>query len=157
MINPDLSQKVEAFLESGDRSFLQDLLEMDRNNIEGQAVIRYLMNRQHWPLTPESDFATALERLFGEFPERIKRDPVEYIEITSQLIKNSFDYECVVRLPPPPPVEEKKTTRKRKTPQDKRETEEGESGSRVFKSINEVDTQGASERLKKVIEIQRNS
>lgn len=159
MIPSSLTSQVTKFLENGDRSFLETLLSMDRDDIRGQAVVRYLLNRQHWPFTPESDFAQALEHLFGEYPERKKLIPAEYVKTTANLIKEAFDYECVVIVPTPRPAAEAKASpprKSRKSPTVPNE-DEGVSGSRVFKSINEIDTQGASDRLKKVIEIQRSS
>lgn len=160
MIPSSLKNQVDNFLENGDRSFLETLLSMERDDITGQAVVRYLMNRQHWPFTPESDFAAALQHLFGHYPERKKLEAPEYLEKTSHLIRSSFDYECVVHVPiavEKAPAREKPTRARARKVATVPEDEAGQSGSRVFKSINEIDTQGASERLKKVIEIQRSS
>jgi len=144
MIDTSLAKQVNSFLESGDRSFLTALLEMDRNDVSGQAIVRYLMNKRHWPFTPDSDFAQAIQHLFGEYPERIKRAPEEYVKATSELIKQAFDYECVTIVPEPRPEPTPKTKAAPKKSR-KSETvpseEEGESGSRTFKSIAQTDSE----------------
>lgn len=142
-IQSALAEGVKAFLESGDRSFLETMRGLDRNDIEAQATIRYLMQLKHWPFTPDSDFAGLLDHFFGEFPERARRDPEEYQTKTFDLIKSTWDYECVVVVPTPRPAEEKKPAAKTKPkgskkPQMVEDTdgeEEGETGSRTFKSI----------------------
>lgn len=153
-INTSLTSDVKEFLASGDRNFLSHMKASNRNDIECQAVVRYLMQLKHWPLTPESEFAEVMEHLFGEYPERKKRDPKEYQATTFDLIKSSFDYECVEIIPAPAPVttvEEKPKGRKTKKstkpiePEDHHEPE------------SDIDTTGASDRLKRVIAIQRGS
>ena len=163
-ISPQIVTGVKAFLESGDRSFLNELKGLERTDITGQAIVRYLMQLKHWPFTPDSDFAQTLEYFFGHFPERTLLEPAEYQATTFSLIKDAFDYECVVVVPEVrerPAVVEKparKTSRKPATVPDSHvEESEGESGSRSFKTLREMDTTGASERLKQVIAIQRST
>lgn len=161
-INLSLADDVKEFLDSGDRAFLTHLLMSPRDDIESQAVVRYLMQIKHWPFTPESDFAKALDHLFGEYPGRVKRDPKEYQDTTFALIKETFGYECIVVVPEPRPEPKPnpgKVTRRPKMVKEETVEEEGESGSRTFKSLNnsDIDTTGASERLKRTIAIQRGS
>lgn len=161
MINSELGSGVSRFLESGDRSFLATMQSMDRNSIEAQAVIRYLMQIKHWPFTPDSEFAGLLDHFFAEFPERKKLNPQEYQATTFSLIKDTFGYECVVVVPEPRPEPEKKPAKKPTSKRSKpemipEEESEGASGSKTYKSLaGAVDTKGASERLKKTIAIQR--
>lgn len=163
-INGELATGVRLFLESGDRGFTGLLMNMDRNAIEGQAVVRYLMQLKHWPFTPESEFSAALDHLFAEYPGRTKREAQEYQDTTFQLIKETFDYECIVVVPEPRPEPKPNPGKVTRRPKMVKESEteggaqdEGESGSRTFKSLNDsdIDTTGASDRLKKVIAIQR--
>lgn len=150
-ISSDLAGKVRLFLEAGDREFLDTLNGMDRNSIEGQAVVRYLMQLKHWPATADSDFSTALDHLFAEYPERAKRSPQEYRDTTFALIKNTFDYECVVVVVEEAPKAEP-VAKKPKAPK--------ESTRKVLSTNTEprstdINTDGASDRLKNVIAIQR--
>jgi len=149
MINSDLAKGVKLFLEAGDRGFLDLLMGLDRNNIEGQAVVRYLIQLKHWPFTPNSGFSEALDHLFAEYPERAKRDPSEYQAVTFSLIKDAFDYECVVVVPTPRPegVAEKKPKKPTRKPKPVMESE--------VVPDSDIDTTGASDRLKRVIGIQR--
>jgi len=147
MINSDLAQGVRAFLESGDRGFLETLKALDRNDIQGQAVVRYLMQLKHWPFTPDSDFAGILTHLFAEFPERKKLDPTEYQATTFDLIRDTFDYECVVVVPEAKAPIEKKPAKPTRKPKKVTESEEVPDS--------DIDTKGASDRLKRVIAIQR--
>lgn len=146
-IQNGLAEGVKAFLDNGDRGFLTTMRELDRNSIEGQATIRYLMQLKHWPFTPDSDFAGLLEHFFGTFPERKSLEPAEYQAKTASLIKDAWDYECVVVVPEPrPEPEEKKPTVKSKKPKTVKDVaeEEGESGSRTFKSIRQQEADEAS-------------
>ena len=141
-----LAQGVRDFLDSGDRSFLSTMQDMDRNDIEAQATIRYLMQLKHWPFTPDSDFAGLLERFFGQFPDRKSLAPEEYQKTTFDLIKATWDYECVAVVPEPaaPKAEKKPSPAKRssKPAMAKDESdEEGESGSRTFKSIRQQEAE----------------
>ena len=154
-IREDLTGQVRLFLESGDRSFLHTMMDMDRNSIEAQAVVRYLMQLKHWPFTPGTEFSDVMNRFFAEFPERAKRLPEEYRATTFSLIKDSFDYECIeiVPEPKPQPAEEKKQARKTKPAA--RKAEHVVEGHDDDISDVGVDTDGASDRLKRVIAIQR--
>jgi hypothetical protein len=107
------------------------------------------MQIKHWPFTPGSDFSSALDHLFGEYPGRTKRDPQEYQDTTFAMIKEAFDYECVVVVPEPqePKPEKKpnpgKRTSKPRMQSEEESVEEGESGSRTFKSIREHDAENS--------------
>jgi hypothetical protein len=140
LANSSLADDVKEFLDSGDREFVTILRMSPRDDIQAQAVVRYLMQIKHWPFTPDSDFAHALEHLFGDYPERKKVDPVEYKATTEKLILEMFGYQCIEVVPEPAPVEEKaeKPKRGKKSVKEKAD-EEGESGSRTFKSLNELD------------------
>lgn len=141
-IQSELAEGVKAFLDSGDRSFLQTMHGLDRNDIQAQATIRYLMQLKHWPFTPDSDFEGLLDRFFGEYPDRQKLTGPEYQEQTAALIKEAFDYECIVVVPEPAaPKAEKPNPGKRvakpRMQSEEDSVEEGETGSRTFKSIRE--------------------
>jgi hypothetical protein len=144
-IDSKLAEQVKAFLDGGDRSFLDTLQAMDRNDQSGQAVVRYLMQIKHWPFTADSVFSDLLTHFFADCGERTKVDPVDYKAATAKMIKDAFDYECIeiVAEPRPEPKPNPgKVTRRPKMISEAEDTkddsEEGESGSRVFKSINEA-------------------
>lgn len=137
-INMSLVSDVKEFLDSGDRSFLTILRTGDRNDIEGQAVVRYLMQLKHWPFTPESDFAEALDHLFGEYPERKKIEPAEYQATTEKMILEAFGYQCIEVKPEPAKVEEKVEKPKKAKVTKQKSDEEGESGSRTFKRLKDA-------------------
>jgi hypothetical protein len=117
---------------------------LDINDIQAQATIRYLLQIKHWPLTPDSDFARIMDRFFGEAPGRTKLSGADYQEATAQIIKSTWGYECVAVVPVV--REEKlnpgKPTRRPKMIKDNAE-DEGETGSKTFKSINQLDDQPA--------------
>ena len=141
-INLALASDVKEFLDSGDRAFLTHLLMSPRDDIECQAVVRYLMQLKHWPMTPDSDFSKALEHLFGDYPERPKRDAAEYQQLTKDMIQQAFGYECVTIVPEAKPAVEAKPNPGKRTSKPRMQSEaesleEGESGSRTFKSIRE--------------------
>jgi hypothetical protein len=146
-IQSALAEGVKAFLESGDRSFLETMRGLDRQDIEGQATVRYLMQLKHWPFTPDSDFAGLLDHFFGAFPDRKSLSPEEYQAKTFDLIKSTWGYECVVVVPEPRPEPEakkpavkSKASKKPLTVKEDSE-EEGESGSRTFKSIRQQEAE----------------
>lgn len=159
-ISHGLATQVRLFLEAGDKSFLSTLAEMDRNNIEGQAVVRYLMQKKHWPFTPESEFSSALTHLFGHYPDRPARDPQEYRDTTFALIKETFDYECIVVVPEPKAETEEKPAKKpaaRKPARAANRSSASHSDDHEEVASTDIDTTGASDRLKRVIGIQRGS
>lgn len=141
-INPQLIEGVNSFKEKADRSFLNLLREMDRNDIQGQATIRYLIQLKHWPFTPDSEFAGLLEHFFGSYEGRKSLSPQEYQNTTFEMIKSAWGYECVLPVvePKEPVVEKTKSSRKASKPKMVSEDslEEGESGSKTFKSINQA-------------------
>ena len=147
-IQNTLVEGVKTFLDSGDRSFLDTMQGLDRNSIEAQATIRYLMQLKHWPLTPDSDFAGLLDRFFGEYPERTKMDAETYRQTTFDMIKSAWQYECIVVLPEPKAEAEDmpkkpargKAAKKSHMVKDD-EGEEGETGSKTFKSIREQEAE----------------
>lgn len=167
-LNTKLVTEVNAFLEGADRSFISTLAGLERNDIMGQATVRYLMRKGHWPFTPGSEFSGLLDHFFAAYPDKVVVDPVEYQAKTFEIIKNAWGYECEAIIVIPKPVEEKKSNPGKRSKKPVMEAdpdyapggfeEGGETGSRKFKSINELsedDTKGASGRLKKVIAIQR--
>lgn len=146
-INSALADGVKAFLASGDRSFLATMQGLDRNDIEAQATVRYLMQLKHWPFTPDSEFEGLLNHFFGTYPDRVQVAPADYQAKTFDLIKNTFDYECVVVVPEPaaPKAEKPNPGKRASKPRMQSEAdsvedgEEGETGSRTFKSIREAE------------------
>lgn len=154
-INHELATQVRLFLEAGDKSFLDTLNGLDRNDIEGQAVVRYLMQLKHWPFTPDSGFSDALNHLFGEYPERAKRDAEEYRTTTYALIKDTFDYECIVVVPEPRPEPAEKPAAKKPAARKPSRASNPSSRDESDAISSDIDTTGASDRLKKVIAIQR--
>lgn len=141
-INSELVGGVKAFLDGGDRGFLATMQGLDRNDIEGQATVRYLMQLKHWPFTPDSDFAGLLDHFFGAYPERKLLTPEEYQKTTFEMIKGAWDYECVVVVPEPrePKAEKPNPGKRAAKPRMQSEAdsvEEGETGSRTFKTIRE--------------------
>lgn len=157
-INTALISDVKEFLDNGDRAFLTHLQMSPRDDIESQAVVRYLMQIKHWPFTPDSGFSLALEHLFTDHPERKARDPQEYRETTFALIKASFGYECieVVAEPKPEPkLNPGKVTRRPKMVAEKDDLGGSQDEPVRSKGKSSLDTTGASDRLKKVIDIQR--
>lgn len=141
-IQNELAEGVKAFLASGDRAFLSTMQNLDRNSIEGQATIRYLMQLKHWPFTPDSEFEGLLNHFFGHYPDRKSMKAEDYREVTDGLIKDTWGYECVVVVPEPvAPKAEKpnpgKRTSKPRMVSEAQSVEEGESGSRTFKTIRE--------------------
>ena len=142
-INSSLVAEVKEFLDSGDRTFLAHMLERPRDDIEGQAIVRYLMQIKHWPFTPGSEFAEVLEHLFGEYPERQKMEPGEYQATTEKMILEAFGYQCIEVVPEPKPEPKpnpgKRSKRPQMVPDD--EGEEGETGSKTFKSIREQEAE----------------
>jgi len=151
-INGSLASDVEEFLENGDLAFLTHLRMGPRDDIESQAVVRYLMQLKRWSFTGDEGFTEALDHLFAEYPDRAKRDPAEYQATTFALIKNTFDYECVVVVaePRPEPVEKAKPAARKASTRKVISSDTRESAPQ-----SDIDTDGASDRLKKVIAIQR--
>lgn len=154
--------QVSEFVGSGDMTFLETILEMDRTNTTGQSAVRYLMQIGKWRYEQNGDFYKAMEHLFGYYHGRPEIDAKIYQQTTYDIIKNAWGYECVIVESPggseEPKEPAKKTTKGKRSTRQK--SEEGDSGSKTFKSLNEnndIDTSNASERLKKVIDIQRNS
>lgn len=153
-INSELATGVQLFLQSGDRGFLDTLRAMDRNSIEGQSVVRYLMQLKHWPMTPESDFDGLLNHFFAAYPERKAIEPSEYRDTTFALIKSTFDYECVVVVPEPKAEVEHKPNPGKVTRRPKMVKEEDDKYAQEAPEA-DINTDGASDRLKRVIGIQR--
>lgn len=152
------------------------LLGVDREDLTARAGVRYLMRVGAWRYEPNGDFNRAMNHLFAHYEGRPAVEPETYQEQTKQIIQDLWGFECVpivivpkeaAAKPERKPNPGKVTRRPRMISDDEaaQYNEEGESGSRTFKSINEqaaepkkpkVDTRGASARLKKVIDIQRN-
>jgi hypothetical protein len=163
-LNTKLVKEVNAFLKGADRSFIATLSGLERDDIMGHATVRYLMRKGHWPFTPNSEFAEVMDHFFATYPEKKAVDPVEYQSTTFDIIKAAWDYECVPIVIEPTPASEKKPNPGKRSKKPRMEpdpdyNQEGESGSRTFKSLedHDIDTKGASERLKKTIAIQRGS
>lgn len=149
-------------------NMLDHMLKGSRDDIESQAAVRYLRSVDKWPLTEGSRFAEALEHLFGFYQGRPEFK--NYIGDTGKLVQAAYGYEFPEPVSRPVPSKEPKGFKplnsdekgpkktKRRLPEGVTEIEvEGASGSRVFKGLGgSVDTSQASDRLQKVIDIQRN-
>lgn len=147
---------------------IESLLSAERTDISAQAAVRYMLRVGAWRSERNGGFHEAMNHLFAHYEERPAVDPTEYQATTKQIIQDNWNYECVpIVIVPRAPKPETEEKAKRKPPARKAKAyteaeeaaEEGVSGSRTYKSINEqkkgIDTTGASERLKKVIGIQR--
>jgi hypothetical protein len=142
-IDTKLIEGVETFKDCADRSFLNILRGMDRDDIQGQATIRYLIQIKHWPFTQDSEFAELLEHFFGSYVGRKSLPAEEYQKKTFDMIKDAWNYECVVPVvEPKEPIADKPKAGKRaakpKMVSENHLDEEGESGSKTFKSINQA-------------------
>lgn len=117
--------------------FLAILFAMDVEDIFPRAVIRYLMNSGGWPLGVKvhntENWSNVIEKFFGVITGGTKFIPDNYLEVTKSIIKDAFDYD--IADPVKVEVEPKKTAKKTA----KKTTEEGESGSKTFKSIQEME------------------
>jgi hypothetical protein len=153
-IQAEIVSGVNLFLESGDRGFLTLLKDLERTDIRGQATIRYLMQLEHWPFTPDSEFAGLMNHFFADFPERNHPSPEEYQATTKALIQEAWNYTCQVIVPTPKEPVEKSETKKAPAP---RKTSTRKMVASNEEDISGISTDGASERLKKVIGIQRSS
>jgi hypothetical protein len=134
------------------------------------AAVRYMFHKRLWdnqqPLAKE-----VLNRSYGPLGENPSMSAEEYRDLTGVAILTDYGYEMPAfeAYVPPPRVERDfkpkgKVKRQAVERHDTRDgvhhvtdLTEGESGSRTFKSLadHDVDTTGASDRLKKVIGIQR--
>jgi hypothetical protein len=156
-INEDLRHQTRALLDGGDKTLLVTLRGLERSDLAGQAVVRYLMQIKHWPMTPGGEAATALEHLFAHHPERAALDPQTYRDETSRMIMEAFNYECVHVEPQPRPEPKPNPGKVTRRPRMVRE-EDTEGGATELTSrskTSQPDTSQASDRLKKVIAIQR--
>lgn len=140
---------------------LELLLGMERNDIKAKAAIRYLLNVGKWSFEEGSKFADALEHHFAKHDGMVSMEPQTYQKLTGDIIMELWGHEIVVVVPVSQPAAEKpaaKKPRSYKKNEDITLAKETASGSRTFKSLNEhnINTSGASDRLKKVINIQRN-
>lgn len=149
-IRKPLILEVNNFINTGDRSFLKTLKALDRNNIEGQAVIRFLIQKKLWTFVSDSDFSDLLDHFFGYYPERLVTKPESYRQQTFDMIKSAWNYECVVEI-----LESKVEVREK--PKEKKSTPLPDRDEKITKSSSKaiLDTTGASDRLKKIIAIQR--
>lgn len=156
-----LTVEIKKVAEGGNPTVALGLLhEMDRNDIKAKAAIRYLFNVGKWSLEEGSKFAEVLEHHFAKNDGMVEMEPQIYQKVTGEIIKDLWDHEIqVVVIQPAPKAENPKPVRTAKKTRKSVSTDsEGESGSRTFKSLkqHDIDTTGASDRLKKVINIQRN-
>jgi hypothetical protein len=143
-------------------ALVEALLSADRESITAKAAVRYLLQVKRWDLTPESPMAPAMEHLFASYEGKPKPEPEVYRAQTRELIQALWGFE-VVEVPLTPEVErkekpepkakvpKKKAPARKPAPRKVRETTEP-SGQDI--SV-DIDTTGASSRLKKVIAIQR--
>ena len=142
---------------------LDSLLGVDRENITGQSAIRYLLQIKLWDLTPTSPFAPAMQHLFGQYDGKPRVEPEVYRAKTRDLIRDLWGFECIEAPLTPEVVRESsphKSTTKKKAPAKKpapRKVKEVPSRAGGQDISTDIDTTGASSRLKKVIAIQRGS
>lgn len=124
--------------------FLNILFNMDPSDIFPRAVIRYLMSSGGWPLGVKVEnvelWSNVLEKFFGASTGGNKLIPENYLEVTFDIIKQSFDYEAIVPVTVKAETPTKTTKAKKATKKTtKKDSEEGESGSKIFKSIAEME------------------
>lgn len=121
---------------------LDALLAADRNDLTGKSAIRYMMRLGIWRPERNGGFHDAINHFFAHYDGRETMEPEEYQAKTKSLIQEAWGYECAEIVAPAPTkvetkpkVKKKPVTRKAETvPEDE---EEGESGSRTFKTIRE--------------------
>jgi hypothetical protein len=154
-IDNNLANGVRVFLDSGNRDFLAILHGLEPGSLEAQATIRYLLQLKHWPLTPESDFAGLLEKFFGPNVPKTAESPEAYRTATAAMIQETWNYECVYIAPEPREEKPKKPNPGKRVnkPRMQSENDSVEEGNVMAKHY--PDTKDASDRLKKVIAIQR--
>ena len=147
---------------------LARLRELDRDDRYGQSVIRYLMKQDRWDFSTGGDHDITMEHLFGQFPERAPMTSKEYLETTRAIVLENWGVE--LEAPTWEVVRDKPET-KTKRATTRGETEAKKSHKRELTPVamdghedaarygtltsNDIDTSGASDRLKKVIKIQR--
>jgi hypothetical protein len=156
----ELKPLVSCVLEGGDAgALLVALMRLDREDIYGQSAIRFLMLQDKWNFTPKNEHDDAIGHLFGAFPERREQKSEDYIKATHDIILELWgvEVEGPKWLVNPPVVNQrsqgkqaeggaKKTARTHKT-------KPVITGGQLPCSDSNLD--GASDRLKKVIKIQR--
>lgn len=155
----------------GMAELLELMVQSEPRDITMLAAVRYMFHKRIWdnqqPLAKE-----VLNRSYGPMGEQSSMSAEEYRDLTGVAILTDYGYEMPAfeAYVPPPRVEREPYKPKGKPKQRAVERHEnrdgqhvvtdlteGESGSRKFKSLadHNVDTTGASDRLKKVIGIQR--
>lgn len=153
----DLIPVVKCVIEGSDPTpLLTALKEMQREDVYGQAIIRYMMALDKWEFTFGSDYDAAMENLFGHFEERVAVKSEDYIRATHHIILSQYGYD----IPAPdykvaPPSDYPKTEKKDKAPRKAKSkmtpvADEGPIDT-------DIDLTNASSRLQKVIKIQRGS
>lgn len=165
MTTHEIKPLVSAVLEGGNPTkLLQALVAMDREDIYGQSAVRFLMLQDKWDFTPGNEHDQAMDHLFGAFEERKGQSSESYLKATTEIILSLWG--VTVESPKwhvSAPVVNKRV-------QSKVETQvEGKTKKTVrTKKLTPVptdaqiygkqdDLKGASDRLKKVIKIQRGS
>lgn len=155
----------------GFSSLLEKLLEQPSEDLTALGAVRYLFHKKLWdstqPLAPE-----VLNKFYGPqtfTPEALT--PEQYRAGTAAVILSDYAFEMPEYVPYVAPPREDRPQRDFSKPGKKPKRQaverhdgntvtdltEGESGSRTYRSLADhgVDTTGASERVKKVIGIQR--
>jgi hypothetical protein len=165
-VEQTIVDRTKAVAEGSDDagSLVEALLSVDRESITAKAAVRYLLQVKRWDLTPESAMAPAMEYLFASYEGKPKPEPEVYRAQTRDLIRTLWGFECVeVPLTPEvvrEPAPEKKPAAKKKAPAKKpapRKSKPSISEPDSQDIRTDIDTTGASSRLKKVIAIQRGS
>lgn len=156
----EIKPLVASVLEGGNpEELLKALMAMDREDIYGQSAIRVLMVKDRWDFTPKNEHDDAMNHLFGYFEERREQSSADYLKATKDIILSMWGLEIEdPKLLVSAPVVNKKVQTKavageaKKTPRARKPApvptdEQLHAG--------KSDLEGASERLKKVIKIQR--
>lgn len=160
----EIKPLVAAVLEGGNpEELLKALMAMEREDIYGQSAIRLLMIKDRWDFTPKNEHDNAINHLFGYFEERREQSSEEYLKATTDIILSLWGIEVEgPKWHVSAPVVNKKVQTKTVT------RAEGEAKKASRKKVTPVptdeqlhgskdDLEGASDRLKKVIKIQRGS
>lgn len=163
MTTHELKPLVTSVLEGGDAGvLLKALMRLDREDIYGQSAIRLLMLKDKWDFTPKNEHDDAMEHLFGAFEERREQSSADYLKATHDIILEiwGFDVESP-KWHVSAPIVNKKVSAKaessaksevKKTPRTRKPTPVS-TDEQLFADKDNVE--GASERMKKVIKIQR--
>lgn len=130
--------------------FLPILLSYEIEDIFPRMCIRYLMVTKCWPagmeVSNKQQWADVLNKFFSTATTGSTYVPVDYLKLTKQMILETFQYE-IVELPASAETSKNKKTskiKKKSMSESIKEimtSDEGESGSKIFKSISETENE----------------